>query len=140
MPLWNTSGVCSRTNRSITAGMQQGKRLYRTLPSTSRFSCHRADPEGSRAGRMMVDGVIQAKRVKTIGRLGADFYCRMQEIFEDCRFVDIRQMDSIRTKNKLSRFCMFQPERVPRGCTRDEGRSLGAGLQELASNNLKLRW
>jgi len=29
---------------------------------------------------------------------------------------------------------------APRGCTRDEGRSLGAGLQEQASNHLKLRW
>jgi hypothetical protein len=29
---------------------------------------------------------------------------------------------------------------VPRGCTRDEGRSLEAGLQELASNHLKLQW
>jgi hypothetical protein len=27
---------------------------------------------------------------------------------------------------------------VPRGCTGDEGRPLGAGLQELASNRLKL--
>ena len=32
----------------------------------------------------------------------------------------------------------FQPVRVPRGCTRDEGRSLGAGLQERASNHLML--
>jgi hypothetical protein len=29
---------------------------------------------------------------------------------------------------------------VPRGCTRDEGRPLGAGLQEQASNHLKLHW
>jgi Mn2+/Fe2+ NRAMP family transporter len=29
---------------------------------------------------------------------------------------------------------------APRGCTRDEGRSLGAGLQERASNHLKLQW
>jgi hypothetical protein len=28
---------------------------------------------------------------------------------------------------------------APRGCTRDEGRSLGVGLQELASNHLKLQ-
>ena len=27
---------------------------------------------------------------------------------------------------------------MPRGCTRDEGRPLGAGLQEQASNHLKL--
>jgi hypothetical protein len=31
-------------------------------------------------------------------------------------------------------------QRVPRSCTRDEGRSLGVGLQELASNHLKLLW
>jgi hypothetical protein len=29
---------------------------------------------------------------------------------------------------------------APRGCTRDEGRPLGAGLQEQASNHLKLLW
>ena len=29
---------------------------------------------------------------------------------------------------------------APRGCTGDEGRSLGAGLQEQAPNHLKLRW
>jgi hypothetical protein len=29
---------------------------------------------------------------------------------------------------------------APRGCTRDEGRSLGAGLQEQASNHLELHW
>jgi len=29
---------------------------------------------------------------------------------------------------------------VPRGCTRDEGRSLEASLQEQASNHLKLHW
>jgi len=37
-PPWKVSGVCSRTNRSIIAGMQQGKRLCRTLQSTSIFS------------------------------------------------------------------------------------------------------
>jgi flavin reductase (DIM6/NTAB) family NADH-FMN oxidoreductase RutF len=31
---------------------------------------------------MIVDGVVQAERVKTVGRLGADFYCGTQEIFE----------------------------------------------------------
>ena len=30
--------------------------------------------------------------------------------------------------------------RAPRGCTGDEGGSLGAGLQEQASNRLKLLW
>ena len=29
---------------------------------------------------------------------------------------------------------------VPRGYTKDEGRSLGVGLQEQASNHLKLLW
>ena len=29
---------------------------------------------------------------------------------------------------------------MPRSCTRDEGRSLEVGLQDLASNHLKLRW
>jgi len=29
---------------------------------------------------------------------------------------------------------------VPRSCIRDEGRPLGAGLQEQASNHLKLHW
>jgi len=32
---------------------------------------------------------------------------------------------------------MFQPIRVPRSCTRDEGRALEAALQEQASNHLK---
>ena len=32
----------------------------------------------------------------------------------------------------------FVGVRAPRGCTGDEGRPLGAGLQELASNRLKL--
>ena len=31
-------------------------------------------------------------------------------------------------------------ESAPRGCTGDEGRPLGAGLQEQAPNHLKLRW
>jgi hypothetical protein len=34
----------------------------------------------------------------------------------------------------------FKSLSVPRSCTRDEGRSLGVGLQELASNHLKLLW
>jgi hypothetical protein len=29
---------------------------------------------------------------------------------------------------------------APRGCTKDEGRPLGAGMQELASNHLELHW
>ena len=29
---------------------------------------------------------------------------------------------------------------APRGCTEDEGRSLGVGLQERAPNHLKLLW
>jgi len=29
---------------------------------------------------------------------------------------------------------------APRGCTKDEGRSLGGGLQERAPNHLKLLW
>ncbi len=29
---------------------------------------------------------------------------------------------------------------VPRSCMKDESRSLGAGLQEQASNHLKLHW
>jgi len=31
-------------------------------------------------------------------------------------------------------------ESAPRGCTEDEGRPLEAGLQEQASNHLKLLW
>ena len=31
---------------------------------------------------MMVDGVIQPERVKAVGRLGADFYCRTEGLFE----------------------------------------------------------
>ena len=31
---------------------------------------------------LMVDGVIKADRLKAIGRLGEDFYCRTQDIFE----------------------------------------------------------
>jgi hypothetical protein len=34
---------------------------------------------------------------------------------------------------------IFPSVSVPRSCTRDEGRSLEVGLQELASNHLKLR-
>jgi hypothetical protein len=34
----------------------------------------------------------------------------------------------------------FQLVSAPRGCTGDEGRSLEAGLQERASNHLKLHW
>jgi hypothetical protein len=29
---------------------------------------------------------------------------------------------------------------VPQGCIKDDGKSLGAGLQEQASNTLKLHW
>jgi hypothetical protein len=35
---------------------------------------------------------------------------------------------------------LFQLVSAPRSCTRDEGRPLGADLQELASNHLKLLW
>jgi len=35
---------------------------------------------------------------------------------------------------------LFQPVSAPRSCTRDEGRPLGAGLQEQAPNHLKLLW
>jgi hypothetical protein len=35
---------------------------------------------------------------------------------------------------------MFLPVSAPRGCTGDEGRPLGAGLQEQVSNHLKLLW
>jgi flavin reductase (DIM6/NTAB) family NADH-FMN oxidoreductase RutF len=31
---------------------------------------------------LMVDGVIKSDRLKAIGRLGEDFYCRTQDIFE----------------------------------------------------------
>jgi flavin reductase (DIM6/NTAB) family NADH-FMN oxidoreductase RutF len=31
---------------------------------------------------LMVDGVIKADRLKAVGRLGEDFYCRTQDIFE----------------------------------------------------------
>ena len=34
----------------------------------------------------------------------------------------------------------FHPVSAPRSCTRDEGRSLGAGLQGQAPNHLKLLW
>jgi len=34
----------------------------------------------------------------------------------------------------------FQSVSAPRGCTKDEGRSLEASLQERASNHLKLQW
>ena len=34
----------------------------------------------------------------------------------------------------------FQTVSAPRGYTKDEGRSLEAGLQERASNHLKLQW
>ncbi len=38
------------------------------------------------------------------------------------------------------KLCTFLLVGAPRSCTRDEGRSLGAGLQELASNHLNLLW
>ncbi|MEI7670965.1 MAG: flavin reductase family protein, partial [Deltaproteobacteria bacterium] len=31
---------------------------------------------------LLADGVIKADRVKAIGRLGEDFYCRTQDLFE----------------------------------------------------------
>jgi flavin reductase (DIM6/NTAB) family NADH-FMN oxidoreductase RutF len=31
---------------------------------------------------LLADGVIRADRVKAIGRLGEDFYCRTQDVFE----------------------------------------------------------
>jgi|GEM_PF-3257640 hypothetical protein len=34
----------------------------------------------------------------------------------------------------------FQLVSAPRGCTKDEGRPLEAGLQEQASNHLELHW
>ena len=48
-------------------------------------------------------------------------------------------------KSNIAGFLGFQKYRfvgdsVPRGCTGDEGRSLGVGLQEQASNHLKLLW
>lgn len=33
-------------------------------------------------GDPMADGVIRADRVKALGRLGEDYYCRMQDVFE----------------------------------------------------------
>ena len=35
---------------------------------------------------------------------------------------------------------IIQTVSVPRSCARDAGRSLDVGLQDLASNHLKLRW
>jgi hypothetical protein len=37
-------------------------------------------------------------------------------------------------------YALFQSQSAPRGCTEDEGGPLEAGLQEQASNHLKLRW
>jgi hypothetical protein len=31
---------------------------------------------------LLAEGVIRADRVRAIGRLGEDFYCRTQDIFE----------------------------------------------------------
>jgi hypothetical protein len=42
--------------------------------------------------------------------------------------------------SELRRCQLFHSASAPRGCTGDEDRSLGAGLQELASNHLKLLW
>jgi hypothetical protein len=36
------------------------------------------------------------------------------------------------------RYALFPSVSAPRGCTRDEGRSLEVGLQEQASNHLEL--
>jgi hypothetical protein len=31
---------------------------------------------------LLVDGVIKADRLKAVGRLGEDFYCRTRDLFE----------------------------------------------------------
>jgi len=41
--------------------------------------------------------------------------------------------------DNLSKF-IYVGDSAPRGCTEDEGRSLGVGLQEQASKHLKLLW
>jgi hypothetical protein len=46
-------------------------------------------------------------------------------------------MDRLIQKRQAFYLLIF-PESAPRGCTRDEGRPLEAGLQERVSNHLKL--
>jgi len=47
---------------------------------------------------------------------------------------------SVIIDSKITLPCGLVGEIAPRGCTRDEGRSFGTGLQEQASNPLKLLW
>jgi len=45
---------------------------------------------------------------------------------------------NISTKSYFILSCAFLSVSAPRGCTRDEGRPLGVGLQERAPNRFKL--
>ncbi len=42
--------------------------------------------------------------------------------------------------SKSHLMCKYVGDSAPRGCTEDEGRPLGVGLQEQASKHLKLLW
>jgi hypothetical protein len=50
----------------------------------------------------------------------------------------LTRQSTARAAAGFRRYARFQLVSAPRSCTRDEGRSLGAGLQEQASNHLKL--
>jgi hypothetical protein len=45
-----------------------------------------------------------------------------------------------RWSGQIQLYCSIHLLSAPRGYTKDEGRPLEAGLQEQASNRLKLRW
>jgi hypothetical protein len=46
--------------------------------------------------------------------------------------------DSVAVDASVASVRVLYPIRAPRGCTKDEGRPLGVGLQEQAPNHLKL--
>ena len=59
---------------------------------------------------------------------------------DECRVYDIR-VDGVDGVNGVYGFWEFGfGICAPRSCTRDEGRPLEVGLQEQASNHLKLHW
>jgi hypothetical protein len=56
-------------------------------------------------------------------------------------FQTVSGFDGVLAESLFREFhACFLSVSAPRSCTRDEGRSLGAGLQEQVSNHLKLLW
>ena len=72
-----------------------------------------------------------------------DWQCRYKNYPANDLICPLKQLLGCRVSNGPAFFiffivCAFQVVSAPRGCTRDEGRSLEASLQERASNHLKL--